>query len=190
MPKLLNLDASDAAVVVIDIQQKLTAVMDEDELRDALRKTINVLECCRLLGLPAAVTEQYPRGLGQTLPMVGEAVSRVSPDVAYIEKTTFSCFGTEEFRQWIRNVGRNQILLAGIETHVCVFQTARDLVADGHVVHVPADTTLSRTRRNHEIGLELIDRAGGVVTSSETVIFDLLEKAEGEPFKTMSKMLK
>jgi nicotinamidase-related amidase len=190
MPKLLDLNASEAAIVVIDLQQRLAAAMNEDDLRDGLRKVINVLECGRLLGIPTAVTEQYPKGLGPTLPMISEAVNRVSSDVSYVEKTSFSCMGVPEFRQWVRQSGRSQILLVGIETHVCVFQTARDLVAEGYVVHVPADTTLSRTPRNHQLGLELIGRAGGVVTSSETVIFDLLEKAEGEAFKTMSKMLK
>jgi nicotinamidase-related amidase len=184
------LQESDTALVIIDIQQRLAAAMEGVGLRENLRKVINILECGRLLGLPAVVTEQYPQGLGSTLPMISEAVGRLGPEVSFVEKKRFSCYGVKAFDRWLQTVRRRQLVLCGIETHVCVFQTARDLVSAGYTVHVPADTTLSRQHLDHTIGLDLIKRAGGVVTTSETVVFDLLKVAEGPSFKAMSKMLK
>ena len=186
----LDLQSDDAALVIIDIQQKLAAAMPSEGLHDLLRRVVNLVECARLLELPLIVSEQYPKGLGNTLPMVGEAAYRSSSEVPFFSKTRFSCVGEPAFDAWLSGHKRRQILLTGIESHVCVFSTARDLLARGYTVHVPQDATMSRTHRNYENGLRLIEAGGGVVTNSETVVFDLLKKAEGDAFKAMSRLIK
>lgn len=185
-----DLDKNNASLVVIDIQQKLAAAISSEDLHALLRKVINLVECARLLDLPVIVTEQYPQGLGRTLPMIGEAVYRCSPDIQFVPKKRFSCAGVPEFDGWLRDHGRRQLIITGIETHVCVFATARDLARQGYSVHVPRDAVTSRSESNHSNGLSLIERAGGIVTNSETVIFDLLKVAEGDAFKAMSKLIK
>lgn len=190
MSELLRLDPKRAALAVIDVQQRLAAAMPEEVLRASLRQMVSIMECARLMDLPCVVTEQYRKGLGTTLPMVAEALSKFDPEPTFVEKMDFSCMAVEEFRQWVLGTGRQQFIVMGIETHVCVFQTARDLTAEGYTVHVPRDTTMSRTRANWQVGLELMDRAGAVVTSAETVIFDLLGRAGTDQFKVMSKLVK
>lgn len=190
MTELLRLDAERAALVVIDIQERLATAMPEAVLRANLRQMVSLMECAKLLGLPCVVTEQYSKGLGPTLPMVTEALSKFEPAPTFLEKVHFSCMAVDGFRKWIFASGRQQFILTGIETHVCVFQTARDLAAEGFIVHVPQDTTLSRTRPNFRIGLDLMRRAGAVITSAETVIFDLLKQAATDEFRVIGKLVK
>jgi nicotinamidase-related amidase len=171
-------------VIVIDVQEKLFRVMHE---RDALlRQMVQMLQGVRELGLPIIWAEQYPQGMGATLPPIAEFLTGLSP----IAKRTFSCCAHPPLLEAILATGRKQALLMGIETHVCVYQTARDLLTRGIEVEVVADCAASRSPRNHEIGLNRVQQAGGRVTSVEMALFELLHDADNPHFRTISRIVK
>ena len=173
-----------AALVLIDIQEKLAPTISEKET--IIRHAGLLADCATVLGIPILVTEQYPAGLGPTVP----AIMEKARNARRIEKSTFSCCRTPAFIQALDATGRRQIILAGIETHVCVFQTAADLVRLKYRVQVVADAVSSRTESNRAIGLDRISRAGADVTSCESVIFELLETSNRPEFKQIHKLLK
>ncbi len=185
----LKLRRDNTALVVIDAQDRLASAMHSDSLNRAVKSWVSFVEIAALLKLPICVSEQYPKGLGRTLPVLREALSKMMPPPLFIEKTDFSLAGTALFNQFLNN-GRKQLILVGMETHICVFQTARDLAARGYEVYVPLDGVVSRARHNWRIGLELIRNAGGTVSSMEALLFDLIERAEGDEFRAVSKMVK
>ena len=176
------LKKENSALLVIDVQERINAVMAD---QGHLPRLEVLIEACREIGVPVLASEQYPQGLGPTVDSLAALLGDDLPG-----KLTFSCARDDGLRKLVDDSGRKQIIVTGIETHVCVFQTARDLTAEGYTVHVPRDTTMSRTRANWQAGLELMDRAGAVVTSAETVIFDLLGRAGTDQFKVMSKLVK
>ena len=179
---MLKLD--DTALVVIDVQGKLAQLMhNRTELFKNLRRMI---QGAQVLGVPILWTEQYPKGLGSTVPEVSELL----PDIQPISKNAFSCCGESAFMSALEPLGRRQILLTGIETHVCVHQTALDLLDAGYEVQVVADAVSSRTAENRHIGLEKMRDAGVVITSTETALFELLKVAEGPQFKQISMLVK
>ncbi|MCY2929644.1 MAG: isochorismatase family protein [Planctomycetota bacterium] len=170
-------------LVIVDIQDKLARVMPE---RDALAQSASrLIRGANALGVPILFTEQNPAGLGPTV-----AELRPLLPGEPIVKRAFSCCGERAFVQALRAAGRRQILLAGIETHVCVYQTARDLRADGYDVEVVVDAVASRTPANRALGLEKIRAAGAAVTSVEAALFELLAVAEGPAFKEILKIVK
>jgi nicotinamidase-related amidase len=118
-----------------------------------------------------------------------EALGKVMPPTRWLEKLDFSCCDTPLFQQFLAN-GRSTFIVAGMECHVCVYQTVRAMVARGLRVHVPNDACLSRVKENWRVGLQLMDRAGAVITSTETVLFDLVKRAEGENFRALTKLVK
>ena len=173
----------DTALIVIDIQVALTRVMHEkDRLVDNARRLI---EGANVLGLPVILTEQYPKGLGHTIPEIAELIESEP-----VEKTAFSCCGEKAFVGAAEALGRRQLLLCGIETHVCVYQTARDLVERGYEVEVVADAVSSRAIGNKLIGLDRIKAAGAKLTSVEMALFELLKDASGDAFKQIVKIVK
>lgn len=175
-----------SSLLVVDVQERLFAVMDPDH-REEMVKNIKVLAtAARRLGIPIRITEQYPKGLGHTLPELRESLGEVEP----IAKVAFSCCGAEGFLEGLRATRARQIVLAGIETHVCVLLTALDLLADGYAVHVVADATCSRRRENWQIALDQLREAGAVVTSTESVLFQLLRVADTDDFRFLSKLIK
>lgn len=187
----LELSASQTGLCIIDMQEKLAAAMPEKVLKGTLRNCLNLIEAARVLDMPVVVTEQYPSGLGQTLPVVTESALRLSTDrVFFFEKVQFSCCGLSEFDMWIKKTNRTQWIVAGMEAHVCVYQTVRGMVAEGFNVHVPRDAVIARAMANWEVGLKLIEQSGAVVTSTEVVIFDLLKQAGTEEFKLLSRIVK
>jgi nicotinamidase-related amidase len=190
--RCLELDASNLGVCVLDVQEKLAAAMPDKVLKGTLRNWLNLIETARALQLPVLVSEQYSKGLGRTLPVVAESILRLPRDqVLFCDKMVFNACGCEKFSEWLGQQKRQQWLVIGMEAHICVFQTVRDLtIEQGYVVHVPRDAVISRTIANWEIGLQLIAQAGAVVTSTETVIFDLLKQAGTPSFKTLSKFIK
>jgi len=191
MAARLELFSDHVGLLVADIQEKLAAAMPEKVLKGTLRNWLNLLEMARVLDLPAVVSEQYPKGLGRSLPVVVESVLRLPRErVFFFEKMSFSCNGSAEFGDWIKRSGRRQWIIAGMETHICVYQTARALVEAGYVIHVPRDAVISRTMANWEMGLKLVEQSGAVVTSTETVIFDLLKQSGTEQFKMLSRVVK
>lgn len=190
MMEIFELVPDDTALVVIDIQKRLCDAMPEKHLMAALRSILNVMECCRRMGIPCMLTQQYTKGLGSTVPAVAEAVDRYGEMVTRLEKIDFSCMAVQAFREWVASTGRTRFILMGIETHVCVFQTTRDMIREGYLIHVPRDTTLSRSKSDWQTGLSLMERAGALITSAETVIFDLLKRAGTDRFREISKLVK
>jgi nicotinamidase-related amidase len=149
-------------------------------------KTRQLVEGARVLGVPTLFTEQNPRGLGPTLSEIAALV----PDFRPAEKTSFSCCGSPDCMAQLRRSGRRDVVVAGMETHVCVYQTVVDLLAEGFRVEVVADACASRTVENKQIGLERCRRAGAAVTSVETLLFELLKAAEGPLFKEILRIVK
>lgn len=171
-------------LVIVDIQERLAVAMTEKER--VVVNTLHLIESARLLGLPLLITEQYPKGLGPTLPEVRNAVQTYAP----IEKITFSCCGEKFFMEAVQETEKKQIILIGMETHVCVLQTCIDLLQADYDVHVVADAVCSRTDANYRTALEYMRDAGAVITCTETVLFQLLVKAGTEEFKAISKRIK
>jgi len=178
------LTAENTILAVIDFQGNLAQAMaDRTSLFENAQK---IIQGIRIFDIPLIVTEQMPAKLGSTLPEIANHIQGISP----ISKESFSCCQNEVFMQTLKKTGRKQILLAGIETHICVYQTARDLLSAGYPVYIVSDAVSSRTSRNHEIGLQLIRDAGGTLTSTETVLFELLKTAAHEKFKDIFKIVK
>ncbi len=175
------------AVVVVDIQEMFFPAMETDRKDSFLDNTKLLLQFANTMGLPVLVTEQYPKGLGKTIPPVVEDLpSGTEP----IEKLFFSSWRADGFAERFRELGATCAIVVGLESHVCVLQTVIDMLAEEIVVHVPRDAVISRTHENRETGLELMDRAGALISSTETIIFQMLERAGTEEFKVMSKLLK
>jgi len=171
-------------LVLIDIQEKLAAAMKK---RDAVTANcLHLVELAKLLEVPILLTEQYPKGLGPTLEEIKTALPVYEP----FEKTAFDCCREIGFIEKVAASGRQKILLAGMETHICVLQTALGLIQAGYSVQVIQDACCSRTKDNFKIGMEWLRDAGAVITGTETVLFQLLEKAGTEPFKVISKRIK
>ena len=171
-------------MVIIDVQDKLARVMsDRDELFLNLKKLVRGMQA---LGVPIIVTEQYPQGLGRTVPELAQLLCDVQP----IAKLSFSCCGEERFLKEIKVLNHRQVLVAGIEAHVCVYQTVVDLLGAGYEVQVVGDAVSSRTVENREIGLEKMRSAGADITSTEMALFELLKVAQGETFKEISRIVR
>ena len=174
----------DSLLVIVDIQERLAVAMTEKER--VVTNTLHLIESAKLLGVPLLITEQYPKGLGPTVPEVRDAVQTYAP----IEKITFSCCGEKFFMEAVQETERKQIILVGMETHVCVLQTCIDLLHEGYAVHVVSDAICSRTKHNYKTALEYMRDGGAVITCTETVLFQLLVKAGTEEFKAISKRIK
>ncbi len=181
----LALTPEDSAILLIDWQVRLAGAMPAEITARNQKNAANVLSTAGLLGLPVVVTEQYPRGLGHTV----EPLAALFDGPAH-PKTVFSAMGDTAAAAAIKASGRRTWIVLGMEAHVCVYQTVRALVADGLTAHVPLDAVLSRSKANWHNGLELIRAAGGVVTNTETVLFDLLGEAKGDAFKAVSRMIR
>lgn len=165
-----------AALVVVDVQEGFRGY---ERFAEVAARCGKLLEGARILGLPALVSEQYPKGLGASAPELG---LREEPR---IEKTVFSAARAEGF-----DLGaRDQAVVCGIETHVCVSQTVHDLLERGVEVHVPADAVASRHAVDYERGLERLERAGAVVSTVEAVLFELLERAGTDEFKAVQRLI-
>lgn len=171
-------------LVVIDMQGKLAQSMHCREL--LFENVQKMIKGAQALGLPLLLTEQNPRGLGPTIPEIADLV----PGVRRISKLSFSCCGDEVFSKELSGLQRRQVLLSGIEAHVCLYQTTVDLVASGYEVHVLADAVSSRTAENKAIGLQKMKDAGASITSVEASLFELLRVAEGPAFKQIISILR
>lgn len=178
------LNKEQTLLVLVDVQGKLAKIVhDSESLIDHLVKLIKGL---RILGVPIIWVEQYPEGLGPTI----KEVAQYLPEIKPIRKTTFSACKNETFARAVQAAGRRQILVAGIETHICVYQTSVELKEWGYEVQVVADAVSSRTLTNKEIGLEKMKSAGISLTSVETALFELMEIAEGDDFKQILNLIK
>jgi nicotinamidase-related amidase len=178
------LEADNTALLVVDIQEKLSRTMHARE--ELIANARRLIQGARVLGVPVILTEQNPKGLGPTVAEVRELL----PEVTAISKFSFSCCTSAECQQALKQLDRGCVLIAGIETHICVFQTAADLVTAGVHAEVVADACSSRTPGNKLIGLDKCRAAGAVVTSVETALFELLKAAEGPLFKEILSIVK
>ncbi len=178
------LTTENSALVLIDVQGKLARAMHDRQR--FLDNTLKLVEGFRILGLPVLWTEQNPAGLGPTLPEIAELLPNQKP----LDKLSFSCCGNEQFIVELKKLNRQNMLVAGIETHVCVYQTAADLVDLNYDVQIVTDAVASRTAENKHIGLEKSKEIGAGLTSTETVLFELLKIAEGDKFKHIIKIVK
>jgi nicotinamidase-related amidase len=178
------LTTENSALILIDVQEKLVRAMPAKER--FVDNTLKLVEGSRILGLPVLWTEQNPAGLGPTLPEIAGLLTDQNP----LSKLSFSCCGNEEFLKELKKLNRPNLLVAGIETHVCVYQTAADLVDLNYAVQIVADAVASRTAENKQIGLEKCKQAGAGLTGTETVLFELLKIAKGDKFKEIIKVVK
>jgi nicotinamidase-related amidase len=186
----LRIDRARAALLLVDFQERLAAVMAPGDVAAVERNITLLIELARQLRLPVVVSEQYPKGLGPTVPALRLPLGEPGLELHRLEKVEFSCTDAPAFADLHRRVGRDQWIVVGMEAHVCVYQTARGLAALGTRVHVPADAVISRAPANVHIGLDLCRRAGAVVTATETVVFDALRRAGTDEFRALSRLLK
>jgi nicotinamidase-related amidase len=178
------LKSEKTALTVVDVQGKLAQMMSgKQALFENLQKIIKGIQA---LGIPILWVEQNPEGLGSTIPEVAELLTGINP----ISKSSFSCCKNERFIQALKAANCNQILIVGIEAHICVYQTAVDLVKLGYEVEVVTDAVSSRTIENKNVALQKMSRAGISLTSTEMALFELLEVGEGEQFKKILKIVK
>ena len=173
------------ALVVVDLQEKLLPAISERER--VLRNGVLLLRLAETIGLPVLLTTQYAKGLGRTVDAVTEAASGAQP----IDKVSFGCFGSPEFLDRLdAHEDRDQLLVAGIEAHICVAQTVLGALDRGYAVHVAADAVGSRTEENRGVGLRRMERAGALISSTEMAIYELLGRSDAAAFKKMLPLLK
>lgn len=181
--QLLNQDES--VFITIDIQDRLVSAMADNDAHTLIEQTQRLMTAATSLAVPVITTEQYPRGLGNT---VSELAEHVQSD-SVIEKTSFSCAKVPEFMKKLDATGRKQIVLSGMESHICVLQTALDLLAQGFRVYVVEDAVCSRAHNNKQAALQRMRDAGVIITCMESVLFEWLSDASHPQFKVLSKLV-
>jgi hypothetical protein len=173
-----------SVMLLVDVQGQLAQLMVErDKFFGSLALMIKAM---KILNVPILWMEQIPSKLGKT---IGE-LSCLMEGAAPIEKVSFSCCKEPEFMDKFKALGRSQVLLTGLETHICVYQTGYELLNQGYQVQVAADCVSSRTKENKEIGLQRLVQSGGQLTSVEMILFELMQEARGEEFKQIVKLIK
>jgi len=180
------LDPDRCALIVIDIQEKLLPPIFQKE--QLVRNAQLLIRLAGILKMPTLMSTQYSKGLGHTIPEIASLL----PDIEPVEKVAFSCFGSDAFCSALKRVpgNRNTVLLCGMETHICVAQTALAALREGYLVHVPADAVSSRTELNWRVGLDRMRAAGAVISSTEMMIYEALRSSGTSEFKDMLKHLK
>ena len=181
-----SLDATQCALVVIDIQKKLLpAILNHEAV---VRNAQMLIRLATILEIPTLLTTQYVRGLGATVPEIAELLPGIKP----IDKLEFGCFGQEGFRSALHELPghRTTLLLCGIESHICVMQTALGALENGYMVHVASDASGSRTDWNYRLGLQRMEYAGCVTSSTEMMIYELLKRSGTAQFKEMLPYIK
>jgi len=182
--KPLRITRAKAGLVVVDIQERLLPLIFEKER--LVQNTVLLLKGAAILGLPVCVTEQYRKGLGLTAPEIAAAIAGFAP----MEKVTFSACGAAGFRAALEAKNITDVILCGMEAHVCILQTCLDLLEQRFRVFVVADAVSSRTPENHRLGVERMREAGAVIVSTEMALFELLERAATEEFKQILALVR
>ncbi len=183
-----RLSPADTVLLVVDVQERLVAAMPVLRMEALARNAGILLDAAAHLGVRALASEQYPKGLGATVAPLAEKLRALG--VTPVAKTTFDACSEPAIARPLSVMAPRAVVVVGMETHVCVFQTVRELVRRGYDVHVPIDGVASRTEDNRLAGIALCERAGAIATTTETVIFDWLERAGTEAFKAVSKLVK
>lgn len=179
------LDRQDTGLLVVDMQEAFGPAIDRFE--ETVANCRILIEGFTILGAPIVVSQQYPKGLGQTVPALASALP---PGTPVIDKVRFSVVGVPELDAAIAAAGSRRWVVCGIESHVCVNQSVHDLLAAGYGVVMAIDAISSRTQANRQVGLDKCAAAGAVVSSAETVLFEMLEQAGSDQFKQISKLVR
>ena len=180
----VRLTAERSVLVVVDLQERFRDLIDG--MDQVLERSLRLIAFSRQLGIPVLVTEQYPRGLGVTVTEIRDAVRPFTAS----EKTTFSCCGSDAFNEALQGMGRNQVILCGIETHVCIYQTACDLLRSGRQVAIAADAVSSCEAVNRELGLQRLRDVGCDIMGTQMIMFEILGEAGTPAFKQVATLLK
>ena len=180
----MTLNREDTLAIFIDYQEKLMPAMSgKEELED---KVCRLARGLKVLGIPNIVTQQYTKGIGETIPSIGEAIG----DFKAIDKTTFSCMRNVEFVNSLELISRPNIVVCGIEAHICLQQTVEQLLEEGYKVYVPVDCISSRNRNDMLWAAERMEKAGAVMTTYESILYELVKDSKAEGFKEISKIVK
>lgn len=174
----------DTLLLVVDFQEKLLSAFKEPE--GFLRNCIKLIRFAKILGLPIVWTEQYPKGLGPTVDGAKAELAHIQP----VEKLTFSCFGEPRFTESLSAHSKKQLMICGIETHICVAQTVLDGIECGYQMHVIEDACGSRTERDHNAGLRKMERAGAILTCAEMAMYEVLERSDAKEFREVLQLVK
>jgi nicotinamidase-related amidase len=186
VPHARLLDRHNVALLVLDLQAKLVPAVFEPQR--VIRHSQLLLRFAQLLEIPTVLTCQYPKGLGNIIP----EITQFAPGIEPLEKTSFGCFGEPDFLRRLKQRApqATSLLVAGVESHICVMQTVLGALEAGYLVHVAADATSSRTQENWQIGLNRMERAGAVLSSTEMMVYELLLKSGTPEFKAILPFLK
>jgi nicotinamidase-related amidase len=180
------LEADQCALVVIDIQQKLLPPIFQKE--QLVRNARLLIRAAGILRIPTLISTQYAKGLGQTVPEIASLL----PDTDPVDKTLFSCFGSDAFCSVLKRLSgeRNTLLLCGMESHICVMQTALGALREGYLVHIASDAVSSRTEWNWKIGLDRMRAAGAIISSTDMMIYELMRSSSSAAFKELLRYVK
>ncbi len=181
-PKILSSETT--ALLIIDIQEKILAVMQNPEM--VISNTIKLIKGFKVLRLPIFFTEQYPKGLGSTAKQIANELEGFNP----IQKMSFSCFGADDLFKRLSDNNISQVVVAGIESHVCVQQTVLDLLANNIQINVAADAVNSRKEIDYKTAIERMRNNGAEITTTEAILFELLNVCGTDEFKSISKIVK
>ncbi len=176
-----------AVLAIVDIQERLLGALAEDRRAAVEARALVAVDSALALGVPVLVSEQYPKGLGPTIASIRE---RLGDLFVPVEKLAFSCGRSEEFKAALERTGRQDVILCGVETHVCVLQTMLDLDRAGYRVFVAADAVASRRDFDRDTALALMREAGATIGTTEMFAFQLLERAGTDEFKAISKIVR
>jgi len=180
-----TLQASQAVLLVVDIQERL--LPNIHYYQQVVKNTQILIQTCQLLDVPVIVSEQYVKGLGPTIANISQWFN---PQIVVLEKTTFGALAEPTISEAFQRLNRSQVVVCGVETHVCVNQSVHQLLAENYQPHVVADAVSSRTPENKAAGLNKMQQAGAVITTTETALFELLHDAKNPAFKQVQALIK
>ena len=178
-----TLNKENTVLLIIDIQDKLIPAMKYKE--QVIKNNKVLIKAAKEMKFPIVTTEQYPKGLGITVPELLQLIDEEN----IFAKNSFTAY-TEEVKEELKSLGKNKVLISGMETHICVYQTTRDLIEDGYQVFLAKDAIASRTKSNYLNGLDLNESLGAVITNTETAVYDLLKVSGTPEFKAMLELIK
>lgn len=181
------LDSQNSLLLIVDIQDKLTGAMPEGNAEDMLENSSRLITAANLLNVPIIITEQYPKGLGATVASIRE---KLNASTTHFEKTGFSCLASDNFSATLEKKARKQIIIVGQETHVCILQTALELMQQGYQVHIVEDAVCSRKAENKFYALQRLQTQGATISNFESVLFEWLKNSQHEHFPAIAALLR
>ncbi|OGI01368.1 MAG: hypothetical protein A2Y25_02625 [Candidatus Melainabacteria bacterium GWF2_37_15] len=178
------LNTENSLILIVDLQEKLVNMLETDTISG---KAAKLLKAAGILGIPCIISEQYPKGLGST---IKELKHETTDKTVFFEKTAFSAMQESGFKAVLKDFKRKNIIICGIEAHVCVYQTVADLIAEGYEVEIVQDITASRNEFEFQIGMEKMKQLGAKITSLEIVLFELIKTSKHPHFKEIQGLIK